>query len=432
MTAAFAEWPEAVPTTMEIAERCSVDIELGKMLIPSYPTPDERPEGEYLRELALVGLSERYGDPIPAEAMERLDMELEVIGRMGFDAYFLIVWDFVKYAKDHGIAVGPGVARRPARSSPTRWTSPRSTRSSTACCSSASSTPSACPCPTSTSTSRSRAGPRSCATWRASTGASPWPRSSPSARCCRATPPAMPRACWARTTRWATAWPSSSPSRSWAAAPSLDKYLAQEPEFKKCLRHGPRGARGHRHRPRPGGHRSQRRRARRRGGHRRPPAHRHRAAPAHGGPGRGLRGRRAGLQGRHPVLHGPDRGAGPAQDGLPGPAQPRRDRGLPGHHRGGRRRAARHGHAAARRPQDVRDDGPRRLHRRVPVRVRRHARGAAPGRAHRVRGPRGPQCPVPPGRDGPHRHVRAQQAQPGRDPLHRRAAQARSPRPPTG
>ena len=108
MTAAFAEWPEAVPTTMEIAERCAVEIELGNMLIPSYPTPDGEAEGEYLRRLALEGLRARYGDPIPAEAMERVDMELEVIGRMGFDAYFLIVWDFVKYAKDYGIAVGPG------------------------------------------------------------------------------------------------------------------------------------------------------------------------------------------------------------------------------------------------------------------------------------------------------------------------------------
>ena len=108
MTAAFSAWPEAVPTTLEIAERCNVDIELGNMLIPSYETPDGRPEGAYLRDLALDGLRERYGDPIPAEAMERLDMELEVIGRMGFDAYFLIVWDFVKYAKDNGIAVGPG------------------------------------------------------------------------------------------------------------------------------------------------------------------------------------------------------------------------------------------------------------------------------------------------------------------------------------
>ncbi|MEX2197048.1 MAG: DNA polymerase III subunit alpha [Thermoleophilaceae bacterium] len=108
MTAAFAEWPEAVPTTLEIAERCNVEIELDQQLIPSYPTPDGEAEGAYLRRLAEEGLRARYGDPPPAEAVERLELELDVIGRMGFDAYFLIVWDFVKYAKDNGIAVGPG------------------------------------------------------------------------------------------------------------------------------------------------------------------------------------------------------------------------------------------------------------------------------------------------------------------------------------
>ena len=108
MEASFSQWPEAVPTSLEIAERCEIDIELGKMLIPSYETPNGEAEGAYLRQLAEQGLRERYGDPIPAEAMERLNLELEVIGRMGFDAYFLIVWDFVKYAKDSDIAVGPG------------------------------------------------------------------------------------------------------------------------------------------------------------------------------------------------------------------------------------------------------------------------------------------------------------------------------------
>ena len=78
------------------------------MLIPSFETPDGRPEGEYLRTLAEEGLRLRYGDPVPAEARERLEMELGVIGKMGFDAYFLIVWDFVRYAKENGIAVGPG------------------------------------------------------------------------------------------------------------------------------------------------------------------------------------------------------------------------------------------------------------------------------------------------------------------------------------
>jgi DNA polymerase-3 subunit alpha len=108
MAASFAPWPEAVPSTVEIAERCNVEMELGNMLLPTYPTPDGEPAGDYLRRLAEEGLRRRYGDPAPAEAVERLDMELEVIGRMGFEAYFLIVWDFVKYAKDSGIAVGPG------------------------------------------------------------------------------------------------------------------------------------------------------------------------------------------------------------------------------------------------------------------------------------------------------------------------------------
>jgi len=108
MINAFAEWPEAIASTLEIAERCSVELELGKQLIPSYQTPDGRTEREYLRERVQEGLMLRYGDPPPAEAVERMEMELDVIDRMGFNAYFLIVWDFVKFAKENGIAVGPG------------------------------------------------------------------------------------------------------------------------------------------------------------------------------------------------------------------------------------------------------------------------------------------------------------------------------------
>jgi DNA polymerase III subunit alpha len=108
MAESFAEWPEAVPTTLEIAERCNVEIELGKLLLPRYPTPDgEEPEA-MLRRIADEGMLARYGDPIPAEARERLEFELGVIEEMGFSSYFLIVWDFVRYAKDNGIAVGPG------------------------------------------------------------------------------------------------------------------------------------------------------------------------------------------------------------------------------------------------------------------------------------------------------------------------------------
>ncbi|HEX2409860.1 MAG TPA: DNA polymerase III subunit alpha [Solirubrobacteraceae bacterium] len=108
MAASFAEMPEALASTLEIAERCDVSIELGKQLIPRFDCPDGKDEKAYLRELVLEGLSRRYGDPPPAEAIERMDMELGVVDRMGFNAYFLIVWDFVRYAKENGIAVGPG------------------------------------------------------------------------------------------------------------------------------------------------------------------------------------------------------------------------------------------------------------------------------------------------------------------------------------
>src|SRR5215212_4785218 len=108
MAADFSAWPESIAATLEIAERCEVEIELGKMLIPRFPAPDGESEEGYLRRRAYEGLRERYGDPPPAGAVERLEMELAVIEKMGFSAYFLIVWDFVKFAKDNGIAVGPG------------------------------------------------------------------------------------------------------------------------------------------------------------------------------------------------------------------------------------------------------------------------------------------------------------------------------------
>ena len=88
--------------------RCDVEIELGQLLLPRFPTPDGSEPEVMLRRLAEEGLRRRYGDPAPAEAVERLEMELGVIEDMGFPSYFLIVWDFVRYAKDNGVAVGPG------------------------------------------------------------------------------------------------------------------------------------------------------------------------------------------------------------------------------------------------------------------------------------------------------------------------------------
>ncbi len=108
MAQSFADFPEALASTLEIAERCDVSIELDGQLIPRFETPNGEPERDHLRALVMDGLRLRYGDPIPAAALERADMELGVIDKMGFNAYFLIVHDFVAYAKGNGIAVGPG------------------------------------------------------------------------------------------------------------------------------------------------------------------------------------------------------------------------------------------------------------------------------------------------------------------------------------
>jgi DNA polymerase III subunit alpha len=108
MAASFADMPGSLEATLEIAERCDVSIALGGQLIPRFDCPGGVDEKVYLRQLVEAGLRDRYGDPAPADALERMEMELGVIDKMGFNAYFLIVWDFVNYAKSNGIAVGPG------------------------------------------------------------------------------------------------------------------------------------------------------------------------------------------------------------------------------------------------------------------------------------------------------------------------------------
>src|SRR5688500_2554146 len=103
----FADYPEAVRRTLEIAERCSVAIELGVIRLPHFPTPDGREAFDYLVELCEQGLQKRYGTVTP-ELQERLKFELKTIREMGFADYFLIVWDFVKFSKQNGVSVGPG------------------------------------------------------------------------------------------------------------------------------------------------------------------------------------------------------------------------------------------------------------------------------------------------------------------------------------
>jgi DNA polymerase-3 subunit alpha len=108
MIEAFAEHPDAIENTRKIADRCNVTLELGKNLLPTFDVPEGKTPDGYLRELCEAGLKDRYPNGIPPEAIERLDFELATIERMGFAAYFLIVQDYVNWAKDHGVVVGPG------------------------------------------------------------------------------------------------------------------------------------------------------------------------------------------------------------------------------------------------------------------------------------------------------------------------------------
>jgi DNA polymerase-3 subunit alpha len=103
----FPDHPEALARTLEIAERCNVTMELGGILLPTFPVPDGRDAFDYLVELCEKGLGRRYERETP-ELQERLRFELRTIKEMGFADYFLIVWDFIQFAKREGIGVGPG------------------------------------------------------------------------------------------------------------------------------------------------------------------------------------------------------------------------------------------------------------------------------------------------------------------------------------
>ena len=98
---------EALENTHKIAERCHVEIEFGVTKLPKYDVPEGYTSWEYLNKLCFEGLEERY-QPVTRELRERLDYELSTIKNMGYVDYFLIVWDFIKYARDNDIMVGPG------------------------------------------------------------------------------------------------------------------------------------------------------------------------------------------------------------------------------------------------------------------------------------------------------------------------------------
>src|SRR5579864_1199570 len=108
MRTLFQESPEACDATLEIADMVDIDLESKSFALPAFTVPPEAgDDASYLRELCLAGLAERYGEPQPHH-LERLNVELDIINRMGYASYFLIVWDFIRYARERGIPVGPG------------------------------------------------------------------------------------------------------------------------------------------------------------------------------------------------------------------------------------------------------------------------------------------------------------------------------------
>ncbi len=107
MAQLFPYAKQALENTGKIAERCNVEIVFGEQKVPKYEVPEGFTSYSYLKALCEEGLHKRY-DPVTEELQARLDYELSTIEKMGYVDYFLIVWDFIKYAKDHGIAVGPG------------------------------------------------------------------------------------------------------------------------------------------------------------------------------------------------------------------------------------------------------------------------------------------------------------------------------------
>ena len=102
------QFPNACENTLAIAERCDVNLEFGNILLPHFPVPEGETEVTYLRHLVDQGARDRYGNDPGAETWERVEHELKIIEEMGFPAYFLIVWDLIRHARQNGIRVGPG------------------------------------------------------------------------------------------------------------------------------------------------------------------------------------------------------------------------------------------------------------------------------------------------------------------------------------
>ena len=425
----FAAWPESIATTLEIAERCQVELELGKILIPRFPAPDGEAETTTCAGWPTRG-SARYGDPPPAEAVERLEMELGVIEKMGFSAYFLIVWDFVKFAKDNGIAVGPGrgsaagsivsYALRITDVDPLEYDLLferflNAERISM---------------PDIDIDFSVKGRERVIQYVAAKYGREAVAQIITFGRM-------LPRAAtrdaarvlgldYGTGDRIAKLIPEPVMGRS----KSFDEYLTEEPDLRRVYDSDPdarriidpaKGLEGI---------------VRNSSIHAaavviadRPLTDIVPLQLAEDKSGALARERRALLPHRHAVPDEADRGDRPPEDGLPRAAQPRRDRGGARHHRGVDRDRPDMTALPLDDPKTYEMLARGRRGRGVPVRVRRHARGAEEGPPGRVQRPGGAERALPPGRHALHRHLRAQQAQPRRDHSTSTSACARSPSP---
>ena len=336
----LAKVPEACDNTLLIAERADVQIELGKPSLPEFPVPD-RFTGDTYEERALAflrvpdhgGRAPRYGSPLPPEVVERLDYELGVIGNMGFAAYFLVVWDLIRFARESNIRVGPGrgsaagccvayclqiVDLDPIRYdllferflNPGRKQMPDIDMDFDA----------ALP-------------GRRDALARRSTAATGWPRSSRSPPSRRGPPCATPPGCWASPTWWATASPRPCRPSSWlhaaAGVPQQDRgargRLRRRRRAAHDARDGSRREEGHRRRARLRGPAAPGRHPCGGGRHLPRPAGLLPADPAQAGRRR-VPDRRTH---RDPVRNAVRRGPRTVEDGLPRLAQPLGDRALP-------------------------------------------------------------------------------------------------------
>ncbi|MEJ7704016.1 MAG: PHP domain-containing protein [Geodermatophilaceae bacterium] len=115
MRALFAEHPDACDNTLAVADRCEVGFTEGADLMPRFDVPAGESQESWLVKQVEIGLQGRYPAGVPADVRARADFEVSVIVQMGFPAYFLVVADFIRYARDNGIRVGPGRGRRPGR-----------------------------------------------------------------------------------------------------------------------------------------------------------------------------------------------------------------------------------------------------------------------------------------------------------------------------